>query len=75
MPARRKHSVTIAGHRTSISLEDAFWHQLKSIAARQDRSLNALVQDIDRRRAADEGLSSALRLYVLNHLLERLERD
>jgi predicted DNA-binding ribbon-helix-helix protein len=73
-PRQRKHSVTIAGHRTSISLEDAFWRQLKRIAAEENRSLNALVRDIDSRRAAGEGLSSALRLHVLNHLLQQLGR-
>ncbi len=71
---QRKHSVTIAGHRTSISLEDAFWRQLKRIAAEENRSLNALVRDIDNRRSAGEGLSSALRLHVLNRLLEQLEQ-
>jgi len=72
MPAQRKHSVTIAGHRTSISLEEAFWRQLKLVAREDNRSLNSLVQDIDSKRAPEEGLSSALRLFVLTRLLDKL---
>ncbi len=64
----RKHSVVIAGHRTSVSLEDAFWNELKDIAQSQDRSLNDLIADIDRRRLGN--LSSALRVYVLERLRE-----
>ena len=59
----RKRSVTIAGHRTSVSLEDAFWEELSAIAARQGKSLNTLVGEIDKRRQTN--LSSAIRLYVL----------
>ncbi len=59
-----KRSVRIAGHATSVSLENAFWRGLKAIAARRGVSLNALVTDIDRRRAGN--LSSALRVFVLD---------
>jgi len=59
----RKHSVVIVGHRTSVSLEDAFWNELKDIAQSQGRSLNDLITDIDLRRLGN--LSSALRVYVL----------
>lgn len=62
----RKRSVLISGHATSVSLEEAFWRELKQIAEREGRSLNSLVTDIDNRRAGN--LSSALRLYVLDHL-------
>lgn len=61
-----KRSVTIAGHTTSVSIEEPFWDALKAIAAREKRSLAALIADIDERRGTN--LSSALRLYVLNHL-------
>ena len=66
-PARiRKRSVLISGPATSVSLEEAFWRELKHIARREGRSLNSLVTDIDNRRSGN--LSSALRLYVLDHL-------
>jgi len=60
----RKHSLTIAGHRTSISLEEAFWEALRRIAAEQRRSLAGLVAEIDAARGS-ANLSSAIRLYVL----------
>lgn len=65
----RKRSVVIAGHRTSVSLEDIFWEQLQLLAKHQRLSVNALVESIDRDRAAN--LSSAIRVFVLEQLLER----
>ena len=62
----RKRSVTIDGHRTSISLEDAFWAELSEIAKARTLSLNALVAEIDHGRGAPGNLSSTLRLYVLD---------
>ena len=68
----RKRSVTIDGHRTSVSLEDAFWAELSAIAERRGLSLNALVAEIDHGRAdRPENLSSALRLHVLDELRTR----
>jgi len=61
-----KRSVTIAGHRTSVSLEPEFWEALRAIAARDGRSLAALIRDIDATR--ETNLSSALRLHVLRHI-------
>jgi predicted DNA-binding ribbon-helix-helix protein len=61
-----KHSMVIAGHRTSISLEAAFWRALKDIARGQGVSLAALVGEIDSRRGT-ANLSSALRVFVLTH--------
>jgi predicted DNA-binding ribbon-helix-helix protein len=58
-----KHSVRIAGHATSVSLETAFWDALGEIAARRRLSLNALVSAIDAERGGN--LSSAIRLFVL----------
>jgi predicted DNA-binding ribbon-helix-helix protein len=66
----RKRSVTIDGHRTSVSLEDAFWTELSAIAERRGMSLNALVAAIDHDRRPGN-LSSALRLYVLDDLRGR----
>jgi predicted DNA-binding ribbon-helix-helix protein len=62
----RKRSVIVAGHKTSLSLEDAFWDALKALAARDGVSLGALISEIDRGRAGN--LSSAVRLYVLARL-------
>lgn len=66
MSSERKHSLAIAGHRTSVSLEDPFWAALKEIAAREKLTLAALVSDVDSRRG-ETNLSSALRLHVLAH--------
>ncbi|SKA33592.1 Ribbon-helix-helix domain-containing protein [Enhydrobacter aerosaccus] len=71
----RKRSVTIDGHRTSISLEDAFWRELAAIAEARHLSLNALVAEIDRARGGQGNLSSALRLHVLETLRQRLSRE
>ncbi|MGI9366301.1 MAG: ribbon-helix-helix domain-containing protein [Rhizobiaceae bacterium] len=60
-----KRSVSIRGHRTSFSLEDEFWAELKSIAENRKISVAQLVTQIDSRRMADQNLSSALRLHVL----------
>lgn len=59
----RKRSVTIAGHRTSISLEEAFWAALRRIAVSKERSISELVTQIDRERTGN--LSSAIRIFVL----------
>lgn len=61
-----KRSVTIAGHTTSVSIEEPFWKALQSLAKRQKRSLAGLIAEIDERRGTN--LSSALRLYVLESL-------
>lgn len=61
----RKHSATLHGHRTSFSLEEPFWVELKSIAARRGIALAVLLSEIDDSRPADSNLSSALRVYVL----------
>ncbi len=62
-----KHSVSIAGHRTSVSLESKFWELLQLSAQRRGLSLNELVSEIDRTRQGN--LSSAIRLYVLHELI------
>jgi predicted DNA-binding ribbon-helix-helix protein len=71
-----KRSVTIDGHRTSISLEDAFWSELSALAEGRGKSLNALVAEIDHGRSTPRdrhgNLSSALRLFVLAELKKQL---
>ena len=62
-PMLAKHSVRIAGHATSVSLEPAFWEALCEIAARRRLSINALLAKIDVERSGN--LSSAIRLFVL----------
>jgi len=67
--ARNKRSLTIARHRTSITLEDAFWDALGEIARAEGKSVAALVGEIDQGRSAratkQQSLSAAIRLYVL----------
>ena len=62
----KKRSVKIAGHKTSVSLEEEFWDALKAIAAAEGVSMTALIERIDGERRGN--LSSALRVYVLEHL-------
>src|SRR5712672_1244693 len=61
-----KRSIVIAGHKTSVSLEDAFWKGLKEIATGRGLTLSEMVSTIDKDRAQGN-LSSALRLIVLDH--------
>ena len=71
---RHKRSITIARHRTSISLEDAFWQALSRLAVADGRSVADLVSEIDRRRETSRpntSLSAAIRLYVLARLEAR----
>ena len=60
-----KRSVIINGHKTSVSLEDAFWSEVKAIAAERNLSLTELVSLVDHERGEVGNLSSALRLFVL----------
>lgn len=68
-----KRSVSIRGHRTSFSLEDEFWNELKAIAGARKVSVAQLVTQVDLRRGEEENLSSALRLYVLRDLKSKLQ--
>ena len=65
-----KRSVVLAGHKTSVSLEDAFWQGLKDIAQSRRTTLSDLTSSIDYERRRGN-LSSALRLFVLNHYQAR----
>lgn len=69
MTGPERHSVMVAGHRTSISLEQPFWEELVAIAARRGQSINQLVTEIDKARTTN--LSSALRLLVLEEVRRR----
>jgi predicted DNA-binding ribbon-helix-helix protein len=73
-----KRSIVVAGHKTSVSLEDAFWKGLKEIAGRRNVNLSVLVAAIDSERRHGN-LSSAIRLFVLdfyrNQLSEYEQRD
>jgi predicted DNA-binding ribbon-helix-helix protein len=60
-----KRSVVVSGHKTSVSLEDAFWNSLKEISSERQMTLSALVAAIDNQRQ-HSNLSSAIRLYVLD---------
>jgi predicted DNA-binding ribbon-helix-helix protein len=62
-----KRSVVIAGHKTSVSLEDAFWSDLKEIARGQQATLSNVVAEIDKARQRGN-LSSAIRLFVLDRV-------
>ena len=61
-----KRSISVAGHKTNVSLEDAFWTGLRDIAQSRDTAVSALVADIDLHRQ-HANLSSAIRLFVLEH--------
>lgn len=63
----RKHSLTLRGHRTSVSLEEPFWQAFRDIARANDRPINDLAAEIDEARGTDMGLASAIRLFVLEH--------
>jgi predicted DNA-binding ribbon-helix-helix protein len=67
-----KRSIVIAGHKTSVSLEDAFWTGLKQIASSRELTLSEMVTTIDAERVHDN-LSSALRLFVLDRFRGMIE--
>lgn len=64
-----KRSLVIAGHRTSISLEDAFWRELQVLAKQRSQSINALVAEIDAGRGR-ANLSSAIRVFVFESAIQ-----
>ena len=64
----RKRSLTLHGHRTSVSLEDAFWVAFNDMAKREGLSINALAMKIDRERGVSAGLASAIRVAILRDL-------
>lgn len=64
-----KHSVTLSGHRTSISLEHLFWHKLKEIAVTKNTTLQSLIESIDKDRHTN--LSSALRVFIFRYFIKK----
>tara|TARA_Y100001934_G_C12253735_1_gene726466 strand:+ start:1031 stop:1285 length:255 start_codon:yes stop_codon:yes gene_type:complete len=77
----KKRSISIGGHATSISIEDAFWDSFKQIAEQLGQSVPTLIHEIDEARFDDleeeteaPNLSSAIRLYVLNHYKNELNK-
>lgn len=66
-----KRSLTLRGHRTSVSLEDAFWTAFREIAEERGQPINALAAQIDEARGMDVGLASAIRVFVLEYFRDR----
>ena len=62
-----KHSLTLKGHRTSVSLEPEFWNAFRDIAAEKHMPINALAAEIDIERGLETGLATAIRLFVLRY--------
>lgn len=67
-----KRSLTLQGHRTSVSLEEPFWRAFREMADRRGVTLNALAARIDRARGTTAGLASAIRVEILSDLQDRL---
>ncbi|MDR6304530.1 putative DNA-binding ribbon-helix-helix protein [Nitrobacter vulgaris] len=65
-----KRSIVVAGHKTSVSLEEAFWNGMKEISSHRDMTLSELVGEIDSNRQQGN-LSSAIRLFVLDYFRSR----
>ncbi|MEL6839043.1 MAG: ribbon-helix-helix domain-containing protein [Pseudomonadota bacterium] len=63
-----KRSLTIRGHRTSVSLEDIFWNAFRDIAAKDGKTINGLAAEIDEGRG-DIGLASALRVFIFERMI------
>ena len=66
-----KRSLTLRGHRTSVSLEDAFWQTFREIARAEGKAINELASEIDADRGMDVGLASAIRVFVLQRVKAR----
>ena len=61
-----KRSLTLRGHRTSVSLEEPFWRAFREIAEAQGKPINQLAAEIDAERGVEMGLASAIRVFVLD---------
>lgn len=66
-----KRSLTLHGHRTSVSLEEPFWREFRRIAADRGESVNALAARLDAERTPPASLASAIRVFVLRCALDR----
>ena len=71
----KKRSLTLKGHRTSVSLEDRFWTAFCAIAHEQNIAINGLAANIDETRDLDVGLASAIRDYVLQHYMNKSQSN
>ena len=67
MSGLAKRSFSLAGHRTSVALEDEFWTALSAIAAERGQPVSALVTEVDAQRTEGQTLASALRVLALKH--------
>jgi len=65
-----KHSLTLRGHRTSVSLEPEFWYEFRRIADERSKTINGLAIEIDESRG-DVGLASAIRVFILKTLRDQ----
>ncbi|OWU83638.1 arylsulfate sulfotransferase [Oceanicola sp. 22II-s10i] len=68
-----KRSLTLRGHRTSVTLEDEFWQAFREIAEASGKGINELAAEIDEDRGVETGLATAIRLHVLAHYRQRRE--
>ena len=68
-----KRSVVIGGHKTSVSLEEPFWSEVRAIADSEQITVSNLLRRIDRERS-NANLSSAIRVYVLEHVRDKVRR-
>lgn len=66
-----KRSITLSGHRTSVSLEKPFWDALGALAQEQNTTPTNLIADIDNQRLPDDNLSSAIRVHILKTYQQR----
>lgn len=63
----KKHSITIKGHKTSITLEGEFWNELKLISQKENKSIQQIITEIDS-VCDNKNLSSSIRIFILNYL-------
>lgn len=70
-----KRSLTLRGHRTSVSLEDAFWSEFRRLASKEGRAINAVAAQIDAERGVETNLASAIRVWVLERMREEAMPD
>ena len=66
----KKRSITLNGHKTSVSLEDPFWDYFCEVAIKKNQSLSALASDIDLKRESDIGLATSIRVFCLKEATE-----
>ncbi|QDY69179.1 ribbon-helix-helix domain-containing protein [Qingshengfaniella alkalisoli] len=69
----KKHSLSLRGHQTSVTLEDEFWTAFRDIAKEQGQPINALAAQIDASRGMDMGLATAIRLFVLAYFRDKCD--